>query len=468
MRCFVLLTSLYAFAAGSVIAQTPVITGMINAGTLLPGPIAPGAQVNIAGSNLGDPAVTTCPAPVPTVCAGVSVLVNGKAVAVRSVSAPSVAFYVPIDLTGTGATVQVTRAIGGQTLQSAPFSATVASTAPGLFTTNVNGVTLANFQDSTGAVYTAANPAKPGDFVKALGTGFGVTNPPLAPGTMVPASPAYNVAAPVKVTVGGQNAIVSSATLVPNGLGATDQVIFQVPAGLPGGNQPVVVNVGGQNSQTLQLPVAFSGPRVTSVVNSASNAVTGLPNAGVAPGSILVAYGSTLGPDTLTLAPGYPWPATLSGTSAQMTVSGKNVNLLLYYTSANQIAGLLPSGTPPGNGTITVTYNGQAGGPSPITVLQNNFGVYTVPQNGTGPGIVTFADYSLVSTSKAANPGETSDHLGHRARSSHGRRGCRGAPRRHGESARAGIRRRSFRYRGLPRPVRLLRGRRPDRFRGAG
>jgi uncharacterized protein (TIGR03437 family) len=369
MRCFVLLTSLYAFAAGSVIAQTPVITGMINAGTLLPGPIAPGAQVNIAGSNLGDPAVTTCPAPVPTVCAGVSVLVNGKAVAVRSVSAPSVAFYVPIDLTGTGATVQVTRAIGGQTLQSAPFSATVASTAPGLFTTNVNGVTLANFQDSTGAVYTAANPAKPGDFVKALGTGFGVTNPPLAPGTIVPASPAYNVAAPVKVTVGGQNAIVSSATLVPNGLGATDQVIFQVPAGLPGGNQPVVVNVGGQNSQTLQLPVAFSGPRVTSVVNSASNAVTGLPNAGVAPGSILVAYGSTLGPDTLTLAPGYPWPATLSGTSAQVTVNGKNVNLLLYYTSANQIAGLLPSSTPPGNGTITVTYNGQAGGPSPITVL---------------------------------------------------------------------------------------------------
>src|SRR5206468_12312422 len=70
-------------------------------------------------------------------------------------------------------------------------------------------------------------------------------------------------------------------------------------------------------------------------------------------------------------------------------------------------AGLLPSGTPTGNGTITVTYNGQAGGPSPISVLTNNFGVYSVPQNGSGPGIVTFADYSLVSQTKAANPGET-------------------------------------------------------------
>jgi uncharacterized protein (TIGR03437 family) len=97
----------------------------------------------------------------------------------------------------------------------------------------------------------------------------------------------------------------------------------------------------------------------------------------------------------------------LSGTSAQITVNGRTTSLLLYYTSANQIAGLLPSSTPPGTGTITVTYNGQAGGPSPITVLQNNFGVYTVPQNGSGPGIVTFPDYSLVSQTKAANPGET-------------------------------------------------------------
>lgn len=203
--------------------------------------------------------------------------------------------------------------------------------------------------------------------------------------------------AAVKVTVGGQNAVVSSATLFVGGLGSVDQVTFQVPAGLPGGSYGVTVNVGGVNSQTLQLSVANNGPQVNTVVNSASNAVPGLPNAGVAPGSIVVAYGSKLGPDTLTLASGYPWPDTLSGTSAQITVNGTTTKLLFYYTSATQIAGLLPSSTPAGNGAITVTYNSQTGSPAPITVQPNNFGVYTVSQNGSGPGIVTFADYSLVS-----------------------------------------------------------------------
>ena len=405
--CSATLVSMFVACCLVAQAQIPTIINLINPGTGGAGPIAPGQQVNISGSNLGDTTSVNCGAPVPTVCGGVSVLLNGIPVPVRSEAAQQVIFYAPMTLALGGATVQVSRQTGGQALQSAVFNATVAAAAPGLFSTNVNGVTLANMLDTTGAVFTPATPAHAGDTVKALGTGFGVTNPIFTPGTAVPVSPAYNVVAAVKVTVGGQPATVISSTLVPGGIGATDQVIFQVPAGLSGGNQPVVVNVGGVNSQTLQLPLAFTGPNVTSVVNSASNAVAGLPNGGVAPGSILVAYGSLLGPATLVVAPGYPWTETLSGTSAQITVGGVTTKLLLYYTSATQIAGLLPSSTPAGTGTITVTYNGVTGGPSPITVQASNFGVYTVGQNGAGAGIVTFADYSLVPQTKAANPGET-------------------------------------------------------------
>jgi uncharacterized protein (TIGR03437 family) len=93
-------------------------------------------------------------------------------------------------------------------------------------------------------------------------------------------------------------------------------------------------------------------------------------------------------------------------------VGGKTVSLLFYYTSANQIAGLLPSNTPTGTGTVTVTYNGQIGSPSPITVLANNFGVYTVPQNGSGAAIVTFPDYTLVSNTKEANCGAPQTNCG--------------------------------------------------------
>jgi uncharacterized protein (TIGR03437 family) len=77
----------------------------------------------------------------------------------------------------------------------------------------------------------------------------------------------------------------------------------------------------------------------------------------------------------------------------------------LYYTSATQVAALLPSNTPTGNGTITVTYNNQPSNSAPITMVTRNLGIFTVDSSGGGPGIVTYADYSLVSPTKAANCG---------------------------------------------------------------
>jgi uncharacterized protein (TIGR03437 family) len=88
-----------------------------------------------------------------------------------------------------------------------------------------------------------------------------------------------------------------------------------------------------------------------------------------------------------------------------VTVAGTTVSPLMYYTSAGQVAALLPSNTPTGTGTITVTYNNQTSQPAPITVVQNNIGIFTVTSDGGGAGIVTYSDYSLVSASKAANCG---------------------------------------------------------------
>lgn len=77
----------------------------------------------------------------------------------------------------------------------------------------------------------------------------------------------------------------------------------------------------------------------------------------------------------------------------------------MYYTSASQVSALLPSNTPSGTGTITVTYNGQSSAKAPITVVPNSLGIFTVTSDGQGAGIVTYADYSLVSVTKAANCG---------------------------------------------------------------
>ena len=58
----------------------------------------------------------------------------------------------------------------------------------------------------------------------------------------------------------------------------------------------------------------------------------------------------------------------------------------MYYTSAAQIAFLLPSNTPVGTGTITATYNGNAGPAAPITVVTSNLGIFTSDVGRAGYG----------------------------------------------------------------------------------
>ncbi len=425
MRVHSLILSIAVTLGGSMLAQAqaPVITGLANQATPnapTGAPVAPGEIVAINGSNLAA-APVSCGSTtgLSNVCGGVTVTVGGKTAPVRSVAANQVLIQVPVDLTGTTTSIVLTKVVGAATISSTPFTTNVAPTAPAMYVTVTNNIGFGTCFNTANNSITAASPALPGDTVRCLGNGFGVTNPVVPSGQVQPQSPLPAVVAPVTVTVGGLTANVISASLSLGTFVGQDQVVFEVPKNTPGDFKQLAVNVGGVNALEVTLPIGFVGPHVTSVVNSASNALAGLPNAGVAPGSIIVAYGNSLGPATLVTAPGYPWPATLSGTSAQITVGGKSVNLLLYYTSANQIAGLLPSSTPTGTGTITVTYNDQVGSSSPISVLANNLGVYTVSQNGSGAGIVTFPDYTLVSQTKdancgapqtncgAANPGET-------------------------------------------------------------
>ena len=161
-----------------------------------------------------------------------------------------------------------------------------------------------------------------------------------------------------------------------------------------------------------------AGQSISTVVNAASNilgaitspstTVAGLPNSGIAQGSIFIVYGTGLGPSTLVADPNPFADDTVGGTYMEVSASnGQVVNIPMYYTSATQVAGLLPSNTPLGAGTITVFYNGVPSNSQPITVVENNLGIFTVTENGEGVGIVTYSDYSYVTSTKAANPGDT-------------------------------------------------------------
>jgi uncharacterized protein (TIGR03437 family) len=179
-----------------------------------------------------------------------------------------------------------------------------------------------------------------------------------------------------------------------------------------------VVNTNNGPSPTFQA--TQPPPGISAVTNAASNILPGLPNGGIAQGAIFIVYGSGLGPARIVISPAPFQSTTLSDTSVAVTVGGTKVNAPLYYTSAGQVAALLPSNTPTGTGTIMVTYNGRSSPPTtPITVVANNVGVFTVGSDGQGAAIVTYPDYSLVSPAKdatcggpstpcgAANPGDT-------------------------------------------------------------
>ena len=79
----------------------------------------------------------------------------------------------------------------------------------------------------------------------------------------------------------------------------------------------------------------------------------------------------------------------------------------MIYARHDQINAVLPSNTPVGTGTITVTYNGQTSATQPITVVKTSMGVFTVNQGGSGPGVVTDANFKLITGTNSAKPGQT-------------------------------------------------------------
>jgi uncharacterized protein (TIGR03437 family) len=147
----------------------------------------------------------------------------------------------------------------------------------------------------------------------------------------------------------------------------------------------VITAVMAVTAQAQAPTIASDGVR-----NGASYTIAGLPNSGIAQGSIFVIFGDNLGPANIVQVSAFPLPtaAGLAGTSVRVTVGGNTQNAIMLYTLKTQVAAVLPSNTPLGTGTVTVTYNGQTSNAAPITVLAGSFGTFTRNQGGTGPSII--------------------------------------------------------------------------------
>ena len=169
-----------------------------------------------------------------------------------------------------------------------------------------------------------------------------------------------------------------------------------------------------KNSLKILIALGFAGlaaaqnPAVNTngIVNVASFAYAGLPNGDIAPGSMVVIFGSNMGPATLQQAGAYPLPTSLGGTSIKVTSGSTTTDAIINYTSAGQIAAIIPSNTPAGAATLTVTYNGKSSAPAAFKIVPNSFGIFAANQGGSGPGIIANASSQVFGLNSAANPGD--------------------------------------------------------------
>ena len=219
-----------------------VANGASNGGTA----VAPGEVVTIYGANLGPAnlvkAGLTSGGSLPLTLAGTTVYFNNTPAPLLYTSAGQVAAFVPFDLTGS--TVRVAVSYQGQVGVS---QAPVTAVAPALFTVGGGtGQAVAFNQD--GSLADAGHPAEAGSYVSFYATGTGATNPAGVAGTVSGAAPAATVV-PVTANVGGLPATVQYAGAAPGQLAGVSQINIQIPPGLPAGDVPVVIQMGGSSSQ---------------------------------------------------------------------------------------------------------------------------------------------------------------------------------------------------------------------------
>jgi uncharacterized protein (TIGR03437 family) len=152
----------------------------------------------------------------------------------------------------------------------------------------------------------------------------------------------------------------------------------------------------------------FVAPR--GVLNAASYTPAGLPGGAIARGSMFSVFGQRLGPATPAQASSFPLGTTLAGVSVRITQGNTTVDALPVYVSAGQVNAIMPSNAPAGLVSLTVTFNGQRGNPSPVRVVNSSLGIFTATGTGAGPGIfqnfVSASDQPVNTNSLTAKPGQ--------------------------------------------------------------
>lgn len=223
---------------------------VLNAASLLPGPIAPGEIVSIFGGGLGPKAGAGAKlgsaGVLETRVAEVEVRFNGRPAPLFYVQESQINAQAPYELAGEPRAV-IEVAFNGN--PRGAVTVPVAEAAPGLFAIPGDpkqGVII----NEDWSVNSELLPARRNSVITIYATGEGLTTGENVDGKPAPSTPPFpRPLLPVTLTIGGYEAAILYAGSAP-GFAGLMQINARVPGGfLPSGRQPVVLTVGRYSSQ---------------------------------------------------------------------------------------------------------------------------------------------------------------------------------------------------------------------------
>jgi uncharacterized protein (TIGR03437 family) len=226
---------------------TPAITGIVNAASFIPGPVAPGSLIAIFGTNLAGTTLSATSFPLPVSLGNTSINWNGVLVPLLYVSPTQINAQVPFEVPA-GA-LNISAVVNGTSSPTA--SVGISGTAPGIFLLSSAHAAATNLD---GSVNSSLNPVIGGSYVTVYFTGQGAFDNPYADGAPAPMTPLSWTLADTKATIGGVTTSVLFSGATPT-LAGLSQVNLLVPTGLAPGEYPVAITVGGvtSNSGTLSI-----------------------------------------------------------------------------------------------------------------------------------------------------------------------------------------------------------------------
>lgn len=182
--------------------------------------------------------------PLPLKLSDVSVTINGISVPLYYVAPGQINAQVPFETAPGSASIQVKTPAG----TSAPVSITIANTVPYLSAAS-NGRAVAQNQD--GSLNSPDNPAKVGSVIVVYFTGVGPVDATVVNGA---ASPFAISTQQSSATIEHVAAAIQYIGLTPQSVGLA-QANIEVPATLGMGDYPLVISIGGAQSNSVLISV---------------------------------------------------------------------------------------------------------------------------------------------------------------------------------------------------------------------